>query len=666
MCGLAGVAYADPRGVSIEMLSRMAAAVRHRGPDGYGFLCSRQVGLAHVRLSIRDIGRGAQPMSNEDNSVVVVFNGEIYNDAELRTELIGHGHRFCTASDTEILVHGYEQWGAAMLPRLNGQFAFAIYDRTENSLFLARDRFGICPLLYALRDGDLYFGSEAKALFASGEVPRAVDPEGLDDIFTFWAAQAPRTPFRGVKSLEPGSYGIWCDGAFRTARWHEFDYSEPPREPAEAAEGLDTLLRNAVALRLQADVPVGAYLSGGLDSSSVAALAATRAPPLRTFSITFDQPEYDESAFQRIAARSLHTKHEIELIDDGAIARVFPDVVRHAETPLLRTAPAPLFLLSKLARKNGIKVVLTGEGADEIFLGYDLFKETALREFCARGGGESAQRAQLFRRLYPYLTGGRGGELWANFFLSAGAQSDPLFSHQPRILLTSWIKQLYSQDFRASLQGFDAADEMRQSLPPAFWRWSSAHRAAYLETRTLLSSYLLAAQGDRMLSAHGVEGRYPFLDPGLAAFAAGLPVTSKRRGLKDKLILRQWARSVLPDELSMRPKLPYRAPGVSAFVGKLQPDYVDDVLGPAAIKRAGIFEPKSVGTLLERCRSGRPITIREEQGFLAVLTTQLFHAQFMELQRGVAPLNPDKADVMLTDSRVERGRHEEVACYGAA
>jgi asparagine synthase (glutamine-hydrolysing) len=666
MCGLAGVAYAAPRGVSVEMLARMGAAIRHRGPDGYGFLYTRQIGLAHVRLSIRDIGKGAQPMCNEDESVVVVFNGEIYNDSELRAELIRHGHRFRTSSDTEVLVHGYEQWGAAMLSRLNGQFAFVIYDRATNLLFLARDRFGICPLFYARRGGDLYFGSEAKALFASGEVPPDVDPEGLDDIFTFWAATAPRTPFRGVKSLEPGSYGIWRDGAFRIARWHEFGYAEPRRQPPEAVQELDALLQNAVALRLQADVPVGAYLSGGLDSSSVTALAAAKAPPpLRTFSITFDRPEYDESAFQRIAAQSLNTKHEIESIDDGAIARVFPDVIRHAETPMVRTAPAPLFLLSKLARKNGIKVVLTGEGADEIFLGYDLFKETALREFCARAR-HSAQRPQLFKRLYPYLTGTRGGELWARFFLSAGAESDPLFSHQPRILLTSWIKQLYSPDFRASLHGFDAAEEMRQSLPSAFWRWSSAHRAAYLEMRTLLSSYLLAAQGDRMLSAHGVEGRYPFLDPALADFAARLPVASKRRGLKDKLILRQWARSVLPDELALRPKLPYRAPGVAAFLGNRQPGYIADVLSPAAIESAGVFAPKLVGALLDRCRSGRPITNREEQGFVAVLTTQLFHRQFMELPQAVKPLDLAKADVLLTDSSSDRGRHEEVTCYGAA
>jgi asparagine synthase (glutamine-hydrolysing) len=425
-------------------------------------------------------------------------------------------------------------------------------------------------------------------------------------------------------------------------------------------------MRNAVDFRLQADVPVGVYLSGGLDSSSVAALAAANATPqLRTFSITFDRPEFDESAFQRVAAQSLHTKHEIESIDDDAIARIFPDVVRHAETPLVRTAPAPLFLLSKLARENGIKVVLSGEGADEIFLGYDLFKETALREFCARGG-RSVGREQLFKRLYPYVTGGRGGELWAKFFLSSGVAADPLFSHQPRMLLTSWIKQLYSPDFRASLGGFDAAEEMRQSLPTAFWRWSSAHRAAYLETQTLLSSYLLAAQGDRMLSAHGVEGRYPFLDPALANFANRLPVSSKRRGLKDKLILRRWARSVLPEKLAMRPKLPYRAPGVASFLGKGQPEYIADAVSPAAIRSAGIFEPRSIAALLDRCRSGRPITIREEQGFVAALTTQLFHRQFMELASGIEPLNPAKADVLLMDSKADDRRHEEVSCYGAA
>jgi asparagine synthase (glutamine-hydrolysing) len=666
MCGLAGVAYQRRREISMAMLGRMGAALRHRGPDGYGFLTSAQIGLVHVRLSIRDIERGAQPLGNEDGSIVVVFNGEIYNDGELRAQLTRRGHRFRTHSDTEVLVHAYEQWGTAMLPRLNGQFAFVIHDRRANTLLLARDRFGIHPLFYALRGGDLYFGSEAKALFASGEIPKAIDPEGLDEVFTFWAARAPRTPFLGIRALEPGTFATWQRGDFAIKRWHRFDYSEAAAEPADAVESLDDLMTSAVSLRMQADVPVGAYLSGGLDSSVVTAVAAKRSgQTLRTFSIGFDQPEFDESAFQHAVAQQVGSQHASERIDGAAIARVFPAVVRHAETPMLRTAPAPLFLLSKLARQKQIKVVLTGEGADEVFLGYDLFKETALRQFCARGGGPAWRKA-LFKRLYPYLTGGRGGALWAEFFLSAGSADDPLCSHMPRIQLASWIKQFYSQDMRDALQGFDAAEQLRQSLPAGFSRWSRINRAAYLETSTLLSSYLLSTQGDRMLTAHGVEGRYPFLDHRVSEFAGQLPGTSKRRGLHDKLILRRWARSLLPPQLASRPKLPYRAPGIPVFLGDSQPGYVADMLGPDSLGKAGVFEPRPVQALVDRCRAGRAMSIREDQALVGIVSTQLWHQQFIARQESFKPLNPKGADVVWNEQRGNPIAIEGAACYGAA
>jgi asparagine synthase (glutamine-hydrolysing) len=607
----------------------MAAAIRHRGPDGFGLFAGARCGLAHTRLSIIDLAGGAQPLANEDGQVIVVYNGEVYNYRELRRELEGHGHRFRTNSDTEVLVHAYEQWDDAMLHRLNGQFAFAIYDRRTDSLFLARDRFGVRPLFYAVRGGDLYFASEVKALFAGGAVKAAPDPRGLDEVFTFWASRAPRTPFLGVEALPPGCSARWRDGRLRISRWYELRYTETPEESADTLERLDRLMRTSVQLRMRADVPVGGYLSGGLDSSITCALAAAASPhELRTFSVAFDDAQLDESAFQQLVARELASVHLVQTIAPRDVARVFPDVIRHAETPLVRTGPAPLLLLSRLARDNGIKVVLTGEGSDELFLGYDLFKETIVRLFCLRQP-ESKWRPRLFRRLYPYLAdNARGGEFWSAFFLNAGSPQDPLFSHLPRFLLTSRIKDFYSADFRAALAGTDPLQELRDTLPAEFAGWSPLHRAAYLEMTTLLEPYLLSSQGDRMALANGVEGRFPFLDHRLFEFAAALPTSTKLRGLEEKEILRRWSADIVPPSVRQRPKQPYRAPDVPAFFASDRPEYVDELLEPAQLRATGVFEPGAVAGLVKRCRSGRATGTRESQALVAILSTQLWHQEF--------------------------------------
>lgn len=631
----------------------MAAALHHRGPDGHGLFVGRRVGLAHTRLSIIDLAGGAQPLTNEDGSVLVVFNGEIYNYLELRAELEVSGHRFHTHSDTEVLVHAWEEWGESMLHRLNGQWAFVIYDRRDDSLFLARDRFGIHPLFYAVRGGDLHFASEAKALFASGEVEAAVDPRGLDEVFTFWGARAPRTPFRGVDQLEPGGFARWRNGQFRTARYYELEYDPARHEPADALEQLDALMRSGVRFRMRADVPVGAYLSGGLDSSITCALAAGMSPyDLRTFSVTFQDPALDESEFQVQLAGELGSVHAVEHIDNHAIASVFPEVVRHTETPLVRTGPAPLYLLSKLTRENGIRVVLTGEGADEVFLGYDLFKETVVRRFCLRQPG-SKFRSALFDRLYPYL-GGTGGEFWRRFFLEAGSPDDALFSHMPRFLLTSRIKEFYTAGMRDQLDGFDAMGELRDQLPENFGTWSDLGRAAWLEMKTLLPSYLLSSQGERMAMANSVEGRFPFLDHRLFEFAARLPDQSKLRVLREKDVLRRWASDVVPPSLANRPKQPYRAPDVPAFFGERQPDYITELLSDEAILRTGIFDRNAVGGLIRRCRSGRATGFRENQALVAILSTQLWHHGFMEREE-TAPLPVTAPDVYLEESEEGSG-----------
>ena len=642
MCGLAGVARRSTgesgRGVDAPTLHRMAAALRHRGPDGAGQLVDGRVGLAHVRLSIIDVAGGAQPLGNEDDSVQIVYNGEVYNYLELRQELVAAGHRFRTRCDTEVLVHAYEQWGARMLSRLNGQFAFAIYDRRggNETIFLARDRFGVRPLFYSIVRGDLFFASEAKALFATGEVEPEVDPVGLDQVFTFWAARPPRTVFRGVFSLEPGTFAVWtaADGVLRHSRYYSLEYPEAYDEAAGAEVQLGELLNSSVALRLRSDVPVGGYLSGGLDSSIACALAANGSPfSLRTFSVTFDDPRLDESQFQQIVARELQSDHHIQSIGPNDVAAVFPEVVRHAETPLVRTAPAPMYLLARLAREHGIKVVLTGEGSDELFLGYDLFKETAVRLFCLRQPA-SQIRPRLFDRLYPYLDpAGRRGDFWRRAFLDAGSPDDPLFSHLPRFLLTSRIKEFYSADMRAALGQRDALDDLRDALPWQFRTWSPLNRAAYLEMVTLLSPYLLSSQGDRMSLAHGVEARYPFLDPRVFEFAARLPTGSRLRGLREKAILRRWARAVVPPVVQQRAKQPYRAPDVPAFFTDRQPAYVSELLDAPSIARTGLFEPAAVQGLVRRCRAGNAVGFRESQALVGILSTELWHRQFINASR---------------------------------
>jgi len=325
----------------------------------------------------------------------------------------------------------------------------------------------------------------------------------------------------------------------------------------------------------------------------------------------------------------VRSRHAVQYIGPEDIARVFPAVIRHTETPLVRTAPAPLYLLSRLARERGIKVVLSGEGADELFYGYDLFKETVVRQFCLRQP-ESTSRPRLFDRLYPYLAPGtRAGEFWRRFFLGAGSADDPLFSHMPRFRLTAWIKEFYSDDFRAGLRGFDALGELRDALPPAFARWSTLARAAYLEMVTLLSPYLLASQGDRMAMAHGVEARVPYLDHRLFEFAAALPDRSKLRGLHEKDILRRWAAALLPASAAGRTKQPYRAPDVPAFFEGTPPEYVAELLDDAALRRSGVFDPGAVAGLVRRCRAGHATGVREGQALVAVLSTELWQREFL-------------------------------------
>lgn len=647
MCGIAGIVDLRARGLPPERdaLVRMTSALKHRGPDEFGLYRDHHAGLAHARLSIIDLSTGQQPLANETGSLWIVFNGEIFNYVELRADLQRLGHRFRTQSDTEVIVHAYEAWGADAFARMNGQWALALWDAKRQCLILSRDRLGVRPLYLCEHDGWLCFASEVKALFATElPIPRALDPIGMDQTFTFWTVVPPQTVFQGIEELRPGYVRV-----YENARMREHAYWQPtfpdaltrdgqfPGSLDDATNAVREALEQATSLRmLRADVPVGSYLSGGLDSSLVAALGRRYADKrFRTFSLRFDDAEYDETPFQRLMVDRLGSEHHEVVVTRGDIARVFPDVIYHTERPILRTAPAPLFLLSQLVRSQGIKVVLTGEGADEMFAGYDLFREGKIRRHWARQPA-SLRRPRLLERLYPYLARSPvSQQAMARQFFGRNLADwrAPGFAHATRWHTTAALKRLFSADLRSRLNGRDAVSTLLNTLPEAFARWHPLAQDQYLETRTLLSGYLLSSQGDRMLMAHSVEGRFPFLDPDIVSLANSLPPAYKLRVLDEKHVLKRIARDTIPREIADRQKQPYRAPDALSFVGSGTPDYVDELLGERAVAAAGLFDTKATTQLWSKCKAraaGGQYSNADNMALVGILSTQLVHHHFIE------------------------------------
>jgi asparagine synthase (glutamine-hydrolysing) len=662
MCGVAGLfnLRADAPPPDRELALRMSSMLRHRGPDGHGVYRDAHVALAHSRLSIIDPTGGWQPMSDADGRVWVCANNEIFNYLELRDELAARGRPFRTKCDTEIFVQGYLEWGAELFDRLDGQWACSIWDSKERRLLLSRDRAGILPLFYTEHAGVLRWASEVKALFADPAVPRAFSRDGLDEALTFWAPVAPLTPFEGIQQLPPGVTAVFEAGSSTpksTRRvWPIFtDGPQPPpaldlaAEPG-AIDGVRGALEQAARIRLRADVPVGSYLSGGLDSTILASMIAShRDVPLRTFSVTFEDAEYDEAQYQRAAVDALGTAHTSVLCRGADVAEVFPDVVWHAEAPLLRTAPAPLFVLSKLVRQNDYRVVLTGEGADEFFAGYDLFREDRVRRFWARQP-QSEWRPKLLQRLYPYLARSPVSQqamAKAFFGKNLGATDDLFYAHRPRWDTTSRLKLLLDGAARAP-EG-EAVERLRAGLPPELAKATPLVRAQFVEIVTLLWGYLLSSQGDRMLMANSVEGRFPFLDPDVMKVANALPDGLKIAGLNEKVALKRAFGGQIPEAIRKRQKQPYRAPVVKPFFSPKVAGYVDELLSPQAVAATGVLDPKPVGQLVAKCRAtgGERMSNSDEMAFCSVLSIALLSRDLVggARLRPTTPTGPLGVDV---------------------
>jgi len=632
MCGIVGVLNLnDLPPVEPVVVRQMLTMLRHRGPDGFGIYRDAHIGMGNARLSIIDLTGGDQPIGNEDGSLWTVYNGEVFNYVELRPQLEANGHHFTTQTDTEVILHLFEERGPQCLQLLNGQFALAIWNRRERSLFLARDRAGIRPVFYAYHEGRLLFASEIKSLLSVPGMQARVNRDGLREVFTQWSVPPPRTIFEGIYELPPAHYLIARDGKVEITRYWDLDYSleETPRGEEAYLEELESLLIDATRIRLRADVPVGAYLSGGLDSSVTTALIrAYTGNRLDTFSIAFSDENYNESPYQNRMADFLGTDHHEVYCTHADIGAAFPDVIWHTETPILRTAPAPMFLLSRLVNDHHFKVVMTGEGADEILAGYDIFKEMKIRRFWARDPG-SKLRPLLLQRLYPDIKGlnSAGGAYLKAFFKKNLSDTDsPWYSHAIRWSNTARTWRFFA-DAPDAVGGLEPES---LQLPEEFYRWSALAQAQYLEFHTFLSPYLLSSQGDRMAMAHSVEGRYPFLDYRVIEFCNRLPPHLKLEVLTEKYLLKRLGRKYVPEAIWQRVKRPYRAPIHRSFFPGQALDWVQELTSERALRDSGYFQPEAVARLMAKAAQGGAMSEVDDMALVGILSTQALHHQFVD------------------------------------
>jgi asparagine synthase (glutamine-hydrolysing) len=606
MCGICGIAAPGALGVVVDEASlvRMRDTLTHRGPDGAGLFAAGGIGLGHRRLAIVDVEGGGQPIENEDGSVVVVFNGEIYNHREIRAGLVERGHRYRTESDTETIVHLYEERGAAVVDDLRGMFAFAIWDAPRRRLLLARDRLGIKPLYYTLEDGVLCFASEIKALLAAGAVSPALDYTALPE----WAANryttGDATLFEGVKRLPPGHVLVWEDGRVDVRSYWSADIAEP-EEPAsddEYVERFRELFRESVRLRLMADVPLGMFLSGGIDSSAIAAeMRALIGAPFHTFSVAFAEREANELGYARLVAESLGTEHHEIVVSPDEFFDALPDLVYHEDEPIAHPSSVPLYFVSRLAAER-VKVVLTGEGSDELLAGYGKYRTTI---FNARLGA-------AYRRLAPNAVHGAVaravdrsaarsaiGRKLARTFLKVEPDLSSLYFDNFSVFSRERQLRLFTPEAR---ERFTSTDPYRGSLEPM------ATAGGGLLGKLLaadLSTYLheLLMKQDQMSMAASIESRVPFLDHKLVEFAASLPSRAKLRGLTTKWILRKAMRGRLPDAILSRRKMGFPVP-IGAWLRGRYRHLLDDYVLGARARGRGVFDQSYVAEIVARHDAG--------------------------------------------------------------
>ena len=637
MCGIAGFYGNINKEQSLPTLQRMLTRIKHRGPDQSGVYVSSKVGIGSVRLSVIDLSSGTMPISNQDDSLWIVFNGEIFNYIELKEDLIQKKHVFKTHSDTEVILHLFEEYGPECLKKLNGQFAIAIWDKNKEELFLARDRVGIRPLFYTNVNDTFVFASEIKSFLEYPEINLQFSGKALSEYVTFWTALSPNTVFEDVFEVPPGTYMLINSEKITSKNYWELPIVKPGEYSytniEEAAKAFEDIFLDSIKLRLRADVPVAAYLSGGIDSSITTSFIKQVSPEkLRTFSIGFTEKDFDESAYQNIAASYFSTEHSSVTCSEKDISNHFKEVVWFTEAPLLRTAPTPMCLLSKSVRDQNIKVVITGEGADELLGGYNIFKETKIKHFWAKDP-QSKYRPLLLKRLDPYLpqiSNSSSNMLKMFFGYKLNETESPIYSHLLRWHNTSRIKNYFSETIKENIKDYTPIEDLENQLESKLNGYDYLTKAQWLEIHLFMSGYLLSSQGDRMGMANSIEGRYPFLDHRVIEFCMTLHPDLKLHGLNEKYLLKKMMAGRLPEEILNRSKQAYRAPIRSLFVSEELPEYLKTMLSEDCIAEFGIFNVEHVKTLHAKITTNKGVSEIDNMAITAILSIQILYDLFVK------------------------------------
>lgn len=641
MCGICGIVYSNPeRPVDKQVLRQMTDIMTHRGPDSHGLHIAPGVGLGIRRLSIIDLETGDQPISNEDGTVTVICNGEIYNFKELRQKLIAAGHRFRTGSDVEVIIHLYEDYGVECVNHLRGMFGFALWDSRHRRLMLARDRLGIKPLLYALGNDGLFFGSELKSILMSGNVERQIDVHALTDVFTVGFVLGSKTLFTRIRRLLPGYYLLYENGILSTHRYWDIRFPTAEGEMRRMsgddwAEGLRAKLEESVRIHLRSDVPVGAWLSAGIDSSSVVSLMSHMTDrPVQTFTLAFENPKFDEVRRQKILkdfsgynlpnTQALFTAEHFDLL---------PKAIWHCEDPVALGIGASRMVLSQLSAQN-VKVVLTGEGSDEIFGSYPWFETFKLLEPLTAlpfGIPKLIARIPSVRKRWPRAVGILGVPAGMNL----NRYKSIINSGYDKLLMRSRLPQIdenvFSDDLRQRLTHGDNTEDSTEdslNLPQDFHKWPPFSQLQYFEIKVRLTDFI-TRQLDLTSMAYSLEVRVPFLDHELVEFCAKIPPDLKMRRLEEKHILRRAMRDDLPPEIVRRKKRGMSSPYVQW--ARNLPEFAMELLWEGRIREKGYFNPKFVTSMVEQHRSGKA---NYGRSLLGVLGVQLWDDLFL---RGCLP-----------------------------
>lgn len=575
MCGICGIVNtSNNRKIEKQIIQSMLDKIRHRGPDGSDMYIDDVIGFGFNRLSFLDLSGGMQPLTNEDESVIMVCNGEIFNYKELKDELISKGHIFKTKTDVEVIPHMYEEYGLDFPKKLNGQFAIAIYDKKMQSVILVRDHVGICPLFYTITDGRVVFASEIKAILEYPGIERRLNLTAVDQLMNYPGVVSPNTFFKNIFSLKPGhiSY-IKQEENIKDIEYWDIEYSKDEIDLGEEyyIENLRELLKKAISRRLIADVPIGFYVSGGLDSSVVACyIGKYMLNSYYSFSAEMGETDIDESRFQELVHECVKSKHYKVKVTENEIWDNIQKVIYHAESAVKESYDTAAFLLSGLVSDSPAKAVLTGQGADEYFYGYVGYLIDTFRNM--QKGRMTKEECELNEKLW----------------------GDPYFQYERNhIEIRKTHMKLYSKNVRSEIEDFSAFSDSPIDVKKVEGL-SMQKRRSYIDNKLRLSDHLLGEHGDRMFFSHSVEGRHPFLDRELIDFVMSIPDKYKLRGANEKYILKKAGQGIVPDEILKRKKFPFQAPGMSSMIKNgARMDWIDDSL----IRKYGIFDPEYIEQL---------------------------------------------------------------------